>query len=284
MLTTRTLAVLITAAGLALAAPVALACQLVLGVFPRWTATETFERFTPLAADLGRLLDCGVKMETTKDFASFGAAIAEGRYDLVHYNPVQHVRANQRFGYRAILMNEEGGERHLTGVIAVPKDSPVKRLAELRGKTILFGGDRDAMVTYVATTALLRRAGLKPGDYEERFALNPSQAILGLQHGRGDAATASAVFFSQPNFVSGLDPRAVRIIANTPPLPQLAWAVRRDMPAARAAKIQGALAGLVDTKAGRETLAQARLTRLWPAADVDFQRPLAMLRLLEGEQ
>lgn len=266
---------------LALAAPAAEACQLILGIFPRWTATETFTRFQPLARALGAEIACDIKLETTKDFAAFGRAVADGRYDIVHYNPIQHWRAHRRFGYRAILMNEEDGERHLTGLIAVRKQSTVQHLAELRGKTIVFGGDRDAMVTYVATTALLRAAGLKAGDYHEEFAVHPSQAILGLQHGRGDAATASAVFLSVPGLVPGFDRTAVRVIARTPPLPQLAWAVRRDLSASLAGRAQTFLAGLSATASGRAVLAQAKLTGLRSAGDAEFHQALKALNMTD---
>ena len=268
---------------LALAMPAAEACQLVLGIFPRWSATETFNRFQPLARALAEGIACDVKLETTKDFPSFARAVADGRYDMVHYNPIQHWRAHQRFGYRAILMNEEDGERYITGIIAVRKDSPVQHLAELRGKTVVFGGDRDAMVAYVATTALLRAAGLKAGDYREQFALNPSQGILGLQHGRGDAATVADLFLKIPNLIGGLDPTAVRIIARTPRLPQHAWAVKPGMPPVLSSRAQHFLAGLNATPEGRAVLDQAKLTRLWPATDADYRKALAASALLGGE-
>lgn len=267
---------------LAFALPAAEACQLVLGVFPRWNATETFSRLLPMAHALSENLACEVKLETTKDFPAFARAVAGGRYDIVHYNPIQHWRAHRRFGYRAILMNEEDGERYLTGVIAVRKDSPVQQLSDLRGKTILFGGDRDAMVTYVATTALLRAAGLKPGDYDEQFALNPSQAILGLQHGRTDAATTAALLLTVPALMPGLDREAVRIVARTSPLPQMAWAVKRGMSASLRSRVQSFLAGLDATPAGRAVLANAKLTRLWPANDADYRKALTAARLMES--
>ena len=268
---------------LAFAAPAGEACQLVLGIFPRWSATETFDRFQPLAQALAQGIACDVKLETTKDFPSFTRAVAAGRYDIVHYNPIQHWRAHQRFGYRAILMNEEDGERYITGIVAVRKDSPVQHLAELRGKTIVFGGDRDAMVAYVATTTLLRAAGLKAGDYREQFALNPSQGIIGLQHGRGDAATAADLFLKIPNLIGGLDPSAVRVIARTPPLPQHAWAVKRGMTPALSNRAQHFLAGLNATPQGRVVLNQAKLTRLWPATDADYRKALTASKLMDGK-
>lgn len=266
---------------LALAMPAAGACPLVLGIFPRWNATETFNRFQPLAHALAANVGCEVKLETTKDFAGFGRAVAGGRYDIVHYNPIQHWQAHQRFGYRAILMNEEDGARDITGIVAVRADSPVRHLAELRGKTIVFGGDRDAMVAYVAPTALLRAAGLKAGDYREQFAHNPSQAILGLQHGRGDAATTASLIFGLPSAVSRLNPRAVRVIAQSAPLPQHAWAVKRGMPASLASRVQNFLAALNTTPNGRAVLTQAKLTRLWPASDADYRKALAASKLLD---
>lgn len=273
----------LTAFWLALAVPAAEACQLVLGIFPRWTATETFNRFQPLTQALAEGIACDVKLETTKDFPSFARAVADGRYDIVHYNPIQHWRAHQRFGYRAILMNEEDGERYLTGIIAVRKDSPVQHLTELRGKTVVFGGDRDAMVAYAATTALLRAAGLKAGDYQEEFALNPSQGILGLQHGRGDAATAAELFLKIPNLIRGFDPGAVRVIARTAPLPHLAWAVKRSVPPALSSRAQHFLAGLNATPHGRVVLNQAKLTRLWPATDADYRKALSASKLMDGK-
>src|SRR5687767_12955077 len=97
--TIRGLAVLLWFVAISAAAPFAGAAEggLVIGVFPRFNATETTTMYAPLAEHLSERLRVGVTVVTSKDFDSFWKGVEEQRYDVVHYNQYHHIRAANNY-------------------------------------------------------------------------------------------------------------------------------------------------------------------------------------------
>jgi len=150
--------VLLLSLSLAVAANAAFAeDELTLGVFPRRNSAETAKLFSPMAAYLGERLGRKVTLVTSKNFESFWEAVREQRYDIVHYNQYHYIRSAQN--YQVVAHIEEFGKSTLAGAIYVRKDSGITDLAQLRGRTIIFGGGEDAMISYIAARYLLERAG-----------------------------------------------------------------------------------------------------------------------------
>ena len=154
-----------------------------MGVFPRNNATETTTMYTPLADYLSERLGRKVILVTSKDFDSFWKAVTERRYDIVHYNQYHYIRSAQT--YRVIAHNQEFGKNAVAGALYVRKDSGITEVSQLRGRTVIFGGGKDAMMSYIAPRFLLMQAGLKEGDFKTEFAVNPPNALLALYQQAG---------------------------------------------------------------------------------------------------
>jgi phosphonate transport system substrate-binding protein len=255
-----------------------------IGVFPRRDAAVTMRMFKPLARYLQQALGRPVVLETSANYDDFAIKLAQGRYDLVHLNQYHYVRARQVPGYNVLAQNEEFGEPSIRAAIYVRKDSGIDELAQLKGKVILFGGDRRAMMSYVVPTFLLRQAGLHPGDYREYFAASPPNAVLATYLGRVAASGAGEVVRRLPLVTGKIDPDALKLLAVSQPLAHLPWAARGDMPAPLQARLRSLLLGLKHTDEGRKVLKAARLTGLNPAADSDYDPHREIILSLEGSQ
>jgi phosphonate transport system substrate-binding protein len=169
---------------------------LVLGVFPRYKATETTTMYTPLADHLSARLGRKVTLVTSKDFDSFWKGVGEQRYDIVHYNQYHYIHSAQT--YQVIAHAQEFGKDAVAGALFVRKDSGITDLSQLRGRTIMFGGGRDAMLSYIAPRFLLMQAGLKEEDFKTEFSVNPPNAILALYHKQADAAGGGDIIIDLP--------------------------------------------------------------------------------------
>ena len=112
------------------------------GIFPRRDSEVTREMFAPLMDHLGQALKLQVSLDVPPDFEAFWERLIENRYDLVHLNQYQYLRAHQLFGYQAILKNEEMGRTEITPVIWVRKGSGINQPSDLKGKKVIFGGGR----------------------------------------------------------------------------------------------------------------------------------------------
>lgn len=242
----------------------------VIGVLPRRNVTDTVNAFAPLAEYLSTQLRRRVVLEPAKDFDAFWQAVAAKRYDLVHFNQLHYIRSHRDYGYQVILKNEEFGDSTISSAIVVHQDSTLETLIQLKGKKIAFGGNRDAMIGYVVPTALLRRAGLKRGDYTEVFVKNPLNAIAMTYIGETEASGTGTVVLRRPTLLAGVDAGKMKIITQSDALPHLPWAVKRETATPLREKIQKLLMSLADTAEGEQVLKPAQISDLVPATDAEY--------------
>ena len=254
----------------AVVAPVIQAAEdpLILGVFPRQKATETTTMYTPLVNYLSERLGRKVTLVTSKDFDSFWKGVTELRYDIVHYNQYHYIHSAQT--YKVIAHNQEFGKNAIAGALFVRKDGGITEVSQLRGRTIIFGGGKDAMLSYIAPRFLLMQAGLKEGDFRTEFAVNPPNALIALFHKQADAAGGGDVLLNMPVIKNAINVQELRLLAVTEPLLFLPWAVKRTMPAKLGDSIQSILVDLGRNDTGKKVLKAAMITGMGKAADRDY--------------
>lgn len=276
MRTARSRAAAIKSAGVAFLIAVAASASaaraadgtLILGVFPRYKATETVTMFKPLADYLGERLGRPVNVTTSKDFDSFWQGVNEQRYDIVHYNQYHYILSART--YQVIAQQQEFGKKAVGGALYVRKDSGITQISQLRGRTIIFGGGKDAMLSYIAPRFLLMQAGLKESDFKSEFAVNPPNALLALFHKQADAAGGGDILIDLPVVRNAINAQELRILSATEPLLFLPWAVKRSMPAKLRDSIQALMIGLENDEAGKNVLGAAKATGMGKAEDRDY--------------
>ncbi len=253
-----------------------------LGIFPRRDAVLTTRLFKPLASYLEQELGRPVALEASASFEDFQQRLSESRYDLVHMNQYHFVKSHQTQGYEVLVQNEEFGEPSIRGALYVRKDSGISEVSQLKGKTILFGGGKRAMMSYVVPVYLLREAGLQEGDYSPRFASSPPNAVLATFLGQADAGGAGEVVRRLPMVHKKIDVEALTLLAVSQDLAHLPWAVRPDMPPPLRQKIRQLMLDLKQSDAGRAILKSARLSGFNPAQNSDYDEHRRIIARVEG--
>ena len=243
---------------------------LTMGVFPRRNAVVTMTMFKPLAEYLSQQLGRQVRVVTAKDFPSFWESVEKNKYDIVHYNQLHYVISNQKFGYNVVAKNSEFGRDTIAGALVVRKDSGINHVADLKGKKIVFGGGKKALVSYVVTTLMLRRSGLEKGDYIEKFSKNPPNATLATYKNQADAAGVGDVALSIPLIKKKADLKQLKYLARSEQLPHLPWAVKGSLSLDLKLEIQNLLVNLKTSESGKKILQNARITNLSMAEDIDY--------------
>lgn len=243
---------------------------LVLGIFPRRNIKLTYKLFTPMAQYLSKQLGRKVILETTKSFHQFWDNVKKGRYDIVHYNQYHYIVSHEAYGYDVFAVNKELGKAEISGSLIVRKDSGINSISDLKGKTVLFGGGRRAMQSYISATWLLRQGGLKAGDYIEKFAINPPNTIISTFFKRADASGSGDVVLRLDNVQSRIDTSQLKFLAKTKPMVHLPWALKASLPEKTKNLISELLINLNKNTAGKSILKAANLDALVPAVDADF--------------
>lgn len=255
-----------------------------LGILPRFRVVETVEYFKPLANHLSVKLGREVQLLPGKDFPSFWQSVANSEFDLAQMNQYQYVKAYKEVGYRVIAKNEEGGATSMEGAVIVRKDSGLHSLRDLMGKKILFGGDAQAMIAYIAPTYLLKQAGLMAGkDYEGEFAKNPSVAVIAVGQRFAYAAGAGEVILRAESVSKHTDPNELHALARSEPIAHLPWAVKRGLDQAMVTRVRDFLLELHTSDEGRAVLKSAKLTAIRAADDTDYTLSRKIIKEVLGE-
>jgi len=244
--------------------------ELRLGVFPRRSSQATQKMFRPLADELSAKLGVRVVLETTHDFASFWDNVVNQRYDIVHYNQYHYLKSHKQSGYRVFAQNVEFSHTTIAGALLVRRDSDVESVEDLKGKTIVFGGGRGAMQAYITATYLLRQAGLKQGDYFEQFALNPPKACIAAYYRKAAAAGAGGYVLEFPHIKKQINTDEMKYLAVSKKMAHLPWAVKNTISADLQKNIQTIMVDLYKSESGKKTLKAAKITKIMPADDKDY--------------
>jgi len=257
-----------------------------MGVFPRRSPELTKAAFKPLADKLSKDLGEEVQLIVPKTFKEFWKAVKKNQFDLVHYNQYHYIRSHREQGYRVIVANEEFGRKKLAGIIAVRKDSGINSLADLRGKMIIFGGSKKAMGSYIAPTAILKKAGLVEGrDYLVNFASTPPGAVVGLLSDVGSAAGAGdAAVNVLHDSGESFDESKMKTLATSEAFTHLPWAVNSNISEKKAKKIQSIMTNLAQTQEGQKVLSAARVTGFYAVSDKDYKNVREIIKYATGER
>ena len=257
--------------------------HIVMGIFPRRNTKVTYRMFTTLASHLSSILGIPVKLETAKNFKQFWENVTQQRYDLVHFNQYHYVVAHANHGYQAIAMNEENGSRTLSGSIITRKDSRIETLADLKGKTIVFGGGPRAMQSYIIPTWLLEKAGITKDQYKTEFARTPPNAIFSVYHKQADAAGAGDAALKMKQVQKAIHSSDLKYLALSDPQPHLPWAASSNMPEEEIKRLQSALLSMNDDPFGNIILKKAGMSAIHPAVDSDYDGARKIIVDVYGE-
>lgn len=176
------------------------------GVYQSEKATVMYKKFTPvlealqddLEHRLGRSVD--IRLTIFKSYDEGIDALAKGEMDFVRFGPASYITAKTKQKTIDLLaMEQENGEKHFKGVIIVKKDSPVKTIADLRGKSFAFGDPNSTIGRYLCQAELVK-AGIYKDDLSNSKFLNRHDTVAAaVELGDFDAGSVQMSTFEKAN-------------------------------------------------------------------------------------
>jgi phosphonate transport system substrate-binding protein len=140
------------------------------GVYQSEKATVMYKKFTPVLDFMNDDLDqrlhraVDVKLTIFKSYEEAIEALVKGEIDFARFGPASYITAkNKQPGIDLLGLELDNGERRFKGAIVARKDSPLKTLAGLKGKSFAFGDCNSTIGRYLAQAELLK-AGLHADD------------------------------------------------------------------------------------------------------------------------
>jgi phosphonate transport system substrate-binding protein len=211
----------------------------------RYCFTSTAEQPDAVARRLGlvknylaRTLHVEVEAVQTTAYGAVIEAFRANKIDVASISPFSYIIATEKAPIEAIVMraNEDGGAGEYTGVLAVPGNSPIRSIDDLKKHakelTISFVDPASAS-GFLVENAFLQSIGIEPQrDFKKVvFSMNHPASLMTLKAGKVDVAASMERIINQYQETGKLAKGDVRIIWTSPPIPSQPIAVRKDLPA-----------------------------------------------------
>lgn len=219
--------------------------------------TQGAQNFEQRMKKLGELLSkesgLNVEVQVGTNYAAVVEALRFGKVDGAYLGPFTYVVANAQSGARAIITMNIKGKPYYYSYLIVPKDSPLQEirdnqgLAALKGKKFAFGDPGSTSGSLIPRLAL-KNAGLDPEkDIQPNFTGGHDKTLLAVANGQAEVGAIDSAIFEHTlskNFPNEFG--KVRVIWKSQELYQYPWAVRNELPAETARKLQQAFLKITD--------------------------------------
>ena len=199
----------------------------------------------PVVQYLEKYLDRKVKQFVSTNYAGIVEALRSGTADVGFMGPLQYIIAHDQAGAKAILGEVYGDSPTYVSKIFVRKDSGLKTLADLKGKTIAFT-DPISSSGYLYPLDLFKSEGLLRGPPEKYFrriyfAGGDEQAIRAVYNGFVDSAGIGQFAY---NLLRAEERDEVVFIGESKRLPSHCIVVRRGLSDEDVAKLKNVFLAL----------------------------------------
>jgi phosphonate transport system substrate-binding protein len=243
--------------------------KLVIGLLPGESAPTVMRLNEPMRAYLEKRLGLPVELMVGANYAATGEALRFGRLDIAYLGPVTYILQSRRARLEPFARpsHEKVGPT-FQAVIIVPKDSPARSLADLKGKEIALGDPASTSGTWVPRYQLLA-AGLTAGKHYTLRVLGAHDAVaLAVANKKVAAGGLSMPIYQRLLKEGKLDGQAVRVLAESPAIPEYLWTFREGLDPAFKEEVRQAFIHISDPEALKVFRAEAFI----PAVDADVDR------------
>ena len=228
-----------------LGGPVAAQTSLHLVLTPSQKPTDLLVAGEAFGAALGKLVGVPIRVTVASDYAAVIEALRNRTADLAFVHPAGYVLANREAKAMIVAKDQWHGNTSYTARIYVRKDSGIKTLEELRGKTIAFV-DPSSSSGYVYPMVVLIQKGLvknkDPKTFFKEFVFSGSHdaGLIALLNGHVDALAS----FDQAREQYLKDPaerEKIIWVAESAPIPEGGICAREGLDPTVVAKVRAAL-------------------------------------------
>lgn len=271
---------LLIAIGLSIPGSITAQEPLVLAVHPYLSATELHSRFAPLARYLGDKIGQPVIVEISKNYQSHIDRIGGNQVDIAFVGPATYVKLVDRYAAKPLLARLEiDGKPTFQGMIIVAKNSSIRTLSDLAGKSFAFG-DPDSTMSHLVPRYMLWQAGVEIDKLATHaFLSNHDNVALGVLMGDFDAgAVKEEVFYHYQN-------RGLKMLEATPPISEHLFVAKDTLSPDMTEKLRNALYGLNNDPEGRSAMRaiKGNITGMVAADDSHYDSLRKILHALEKQ-
>ena len=215
---------------------------------------ETTQRFLPLTRYLSDKVGVDFEMVPV-DTNDFDKRFSNGDFTFTHTNSVLYMILRENHGVELIAAEKRGkfGAR-TAGAIIARKGGGIEKLADIRGKRMVFG-PMLAPTGYLAEYDLMLAAGINPENDLAHYTIptgsfKHEKLIYGVLYGKYDVAAAPILDLENMMRDGKITADDFVILAQSAPVPYCTFAAAKGSDPALVKKVRDALLSLKDTDTG----------------------------------
>lgn len=213
--------------------------KFVIAYLPQETDTQVQKTYKEFEKQLSEKLGVPVEAYQATSYNAAIEAMKNQKADLALFGQFSYIVASERANAEALAgISIPALEGKPSSVIIVPKDSDIKSVADLKGKTIGFVDPVSTSGHLLPKATIVKELGIGPeklekeGDFFKsmQFAGKHDNAVIGVVRGQYDAAGTSPMIPSMLEEKGIIEKGSYRVIAEADPIPYAPMAVRGDLP------------------------------------------------------
>ncbi|MGI6192027.1 MAG: phosphate/phosphite/phosphonate ABC transporter substrate-binding protein [Christensenellales bacterium] len=214
--------------------------DIIFGVNPFTSPENIKNSYAPILARVCEAIGCKSRLIIVKDYETLSEWLSNGNIDIGWFSPFAYVRAKEKTNMVPLVTPIVNGKDSYMGYIVARKDSPVKNLADLRGK--VFGYvDKNSASGYLFANDILKKNNVSPSSFSKAMFLGSHDKVVrAVLAGEVDAG---ATFSEALDYAKqqGLPMDQLSIIASCGPIPKDVIGSNERMNAALRDKLKKAL-------------------------------------------
>jgi phosphonate transport system substrate-binding protein len=268
-LTRRALGALLMSCGLAAFAQTSV---LRVSAIPDEAPTELQRKFKPLGDYLKQQTGMDVQFIPVTDYAAVVEGLATNKIDMAWLGGFTYVQARQRTQGKAVPIVQRAEDAVFTSRFIVPKDSPAKTLADLKGKTFAFGAPSSTSGSLMPRYFLMQ-AGIDPERDFKTVAFSGAHdaTVAFVAAGRAEAGVLNASVLDKLVETNNPNAAKVRVLSVTPPYFDYNWTVRPGLDPELTKKLTDAFLKLDPADpAQKEIMALQRASKFIPTQSSNY--------------
>lgn len=231
------------------------------GVVPQFEQRKLYSIWKPIIDELQRRTGLDFTLVSTLKIQDFHKEFMRGSYDFAYVNPYYELKAGSTGEYLPLVRDKAP----LRGILVVPKDSRIGKVADLNGKTVAFPSPN------ALGASLLMRADL---ERIYHITVKPlyvkTHSSVYLHVVKGLAAAGGGVektLQEQDQAVRD----SLRVIYTTRSMPSHPIVVHRRVPKEHREKVRRALLEMGNTPEGRELLSKVPIKQIIATSLDDYK-------------
>jgi len=217
---------------------------LTIGLIPERNIFQQLERYEPLADYISKKTGINIKLKVLTRYGNIVENFVSAHMDAAFFGSFTYTLAHSKLGVEAIARPEDhNGHSTYYGLIFVRKDSGIKSIKEMQGKSFAFV-DKATTAGYLLPLAYFKEHGVE--DYktflnETYFTGTHQDAIYDVLNKKTDIGAAKNTMFYRLAADDSRITEELVILSRSPDVPENGLAVRKDLDESIKHKLKKAL-------------------------------------------